>query len=433
MKPSYPAKSYTARKALSPLIAALLIFAGLAPAQTTVPEDRTAQLIKKVQELEADLAAIKAELQQQGASVAAPAAAAAQPNPSPDAAQAAALIADTAPADEHVLGPLEFRGYSDFTFGRPIFSALPAGGLSGSPQSFNLGDFDLFVNATLGNHLTALAELLVTSDFTNEFSAEMDRLMLTFSANKYFKISAGKYHTAIGYYSNAFYRARYFQTATGAPILFTDEDDGGIIPVHSIGLSATGELPSGPLGLHWVAEVSNGMASRNTTVEPIQNFVDENNGKAVNFALYARPESINGLDIGGSFYRDMQHPDQMGTIEQRIYSAHAAMVRPHLELIAESVLLQHELLAINHNFNTVSVYGQASYKFGKVRPYFRYEYQNIPATDPIFGAVGRMSGPSLGTRYDFSDFGAFKVQYGLLGVRSGPSTNAFQAQLAFAF
>jgi len=44
-----------------------------------------------------------------------------------------------------------------------------------------------------------------------------------------------------------------------------------------------------------------------------------------------------------------------------------------------------------------------------------------------------MNGPSVGTRYEINDFTAFKLQYGLLGVRSGPSTSAVQAQLAFAF
>ena len=441
MERSYELRFSTARRVLSPLCAATLLFAlftGSAGAQTSVSDDRAAQLLKKVQELEEELTAIKAELAKGSAATAAAAPAApttpATTAPSPtstDAVQLTALTADSA-SDEHTLGPLEFRGYSDFTFGRPIFSALPSGGLAGSSESFNVGDFDLFVNARLSDHLSALAELLVTSDFTNNFSAELDRLMFTYTANKYFKISAGKYHTAIGYYTNAFFRARYFQTATGAPILFTDEDDGGILPVHLVGLTATGEVPSGKLGLHWVAEVANGMAANAPDSEPIQNFVDENNGKAVNFAVYARPEGVQGLDIGGSFYRDRLHPAGFGQIEQRIYSAHAAVVRPHLELIAEGVLLQHDLLNVQ-TFNTVSVYGQASYKMGKVRPYFRYEYQNVPSTDPIFGVLGRMSGPSLGTRYDFSDFASFKLQYGLLGVRSGPSTNAFQAQLAFAF
>jgi hypothetical protein len=278
----------------------------------TSPDPRTVELLKKLEDLETNLASIKAELAQRGlvaASVAPVAATAPAANaltnsakPAPDlSAVAAALAADTAPTDNHVLGPLEFRGYSDFSFGRQPFETLPPGGLAGSPQSFSLGDFDLFVNARLNDHLSMLGELLITSDFTNQFSAEMDRLMLTYTAGKLFKISAGKYHTAIGYYTNAFYRARYFQTATAAPLIFADEDDGGILPIHSIGLSATGEIPTGKLGLHWVAEVANGTASQNPNAEPIQNYADENNGKAVNFAVYARPDWVQGLDIGASF------------------------------------------------------------------------------------------------------------------------------------
>lgn len=409
---------------LSPLVAGALVwtsYAGAAVAQSITPDSRMEQLTKKVQQLEADLTAIKAELAQRTApattSPRAPAAtvapaSAAEPAAAPvqPAVDAASLLTETGQTSQHELGPLEFRGYSDFGFGRPIFSALPSGGLPGSTTSFNLGDFDLFVNARLGEHFSVLGELLITSDFTNEFGAEMDRLLLTYSANKYFRISAGKYHTSIGYYTNEFHRARYFQTATGVPIMFTDEDDGGILPVHSVGLTATGEIPSGHLGLHWVAEVANGAASQNNAGEPIQNFVDENNGKAFNVALYARPEAIQGLDIGASFYRDRLHPAGLGSFEERIYSAHAAIVRPHLELIAEGILLQHPLLPVNQDFNTFSAYAQASYKLGQIRPYFRYDYQNIPTSDPIIGSVGRMSGPSLGVRYDFSDFAAFKLQ-----------------------
>jgi hypothetical protein len=201
------------RRLLSPLVAGALVwasFAGSAAGQSSTPDSRIEQLTKKLQELEADLAAVKQELAQRAVSasaspvvpaapVVAPAAPAVQtPAPVPSAPDASALLADTSQSNEHTLGPLEIRGYGDFGFGRPIFSALPAGGLTGSTSSFNLGDFDLFVNTRLGEHFSVLGELLITSDFTNEFGAEMDRLMLTYTANKYFKISGGKYHTAIG-------------------------------------------------------------------------------------------------------------------------------------------------------------------------------------------------------------------------------------------
>ncbi len=67
-----------------------------------------------------------------------------------------------------------------------------------------------------------------------------------------------------------------------------------------------------------MAEVSNGMAAMSGDSEPIQNFVDENNGKAYNFALYAKPESAQGLDIGGSYYHDLLHPAGLGPVVERI-------------------------------------------------------------------------------------------------------------------
>jgi hypothetical protein len=312
--------------------------------------------------------------------------------------------------------------------------------LTSSTNGFSLGDFDLFTTARLGNHFSMLGELLITSDFTNEFSAEMDRLLLTYTANDYFQISAGKYNTAIGFYSNEFNRARYFQTATGRPLLFTDEDDGGILPVHSIGLTANGKIPSGELGLHWVAEIANGRASVSTaalaagsTVAPVQNFADENNGKAVNFALYARPSAWNGFQTGVSMLIDRQYPTGFAPLRQRLYSAYVALVRPHVELIGEGVYLHHEFTTNHLQFNAVSAYAQASHAFGRVRPYVRYEYQNVPISDPIFGSLGRKDGPSVGVHFDLTDFVAFKIQYGRLGTYAASTANDAQAQLAFAF
>lgn len=399
--------------------------------------DPNAALMKKVEELEKSLAALRAEIGARN-TVGSEEFRTVAPTPPPVAkaappASIAAVVSSDDSADNHVLGPLEFRGYGDFGYGRAPFEKLGPTGLAGSTHSFTLGDFDLFVNSRISDRLSVLGEVLVTSDFSNSFGSEIDRLMLTYRFNKYLRVSAGKYNTAIGFYTNEFHRARFFQTATSKPLLFADEDNGGILPVHSIGLTATGEIPSGTLGLHWVAEVANGRGWQDPGAVPVQNFVDENNGKAFNLALYARPEAVHGLDVGASFYRDRLHPGGLSAIEQRIYSAHAALIQPHLELIAEGVLLQHSLAKTSQDFNTVSAYTEASYLVKQLRPYFRYEYQRIPAADPVIGILGRLNGPSAGIRYDLSDFSCIKFQYGLLSSRSARTGNDFQAQLAFAF
>jgi len=75
--------------------------------------------------------------------------------------------------------PGQLHGFSDLDDGRAWFEKLPPGGLKGSTNSFNVGDFDLYTNTQLSDSWSMLGEKLVSSDFSNEFSVEMDRLLLT--------------------------------------------------------------------------------------------------------------------------------------------------------------------------------------------------------------------------------------------------------------
>ena len=417
------------------LIALMAITLGPASAQTQADPANDKQpniekLLKRIEELEASQKQMQDKLDKLGAKPSSLAAADPAPVPAPPVQDAAPATAPEESEEGHRLGPVEFRGFTDFGYGRPWFEKLPASGLAGSTNSFNIGDFDLFTNTRISEHWNVLGELLITSDFSNEFGAELDRLMVTYTANDFLKISFGKYNTAVGYYPNAFHRAHFFQTGISRPVMFADEDNGGILPVHSIGISATGKIPSGALGLHWVAEVANGRA-QNTDV-PIQNFVDQNNGKALNFALYARPDWLPGFQTGVSVYRDVLHPVGLGTIGQTILSGHVVYVVSKMEWMNEAAIVRHAVQG-GDVYRSLTSYTQLSRAFGKYRPYFRYDYQNVPATDPVFGVLGRMNGPSIGMLRNLSRYVILKAQYGRLSQRDLPSVNDFQMQLAIAF
>jgi hypothetical protein len=162
----------------------------------------------------------------------------------------------------------------------------------------------------------------------------------------------------------------------GRPIMYADEDNGGILPTHNIGITSTGLIPSGSLGLHWVAEVANGRSSTNPEV-PLQNFVDEGNGKAIDFALYAQPEKLSGFRTGFSVYHDILHPHALPQIDQTIFTLHAVYVGSKLEFLNEGALLRHSLKDQSQVFYDPTIYSQFSWRFGKTRPYFRYDYENM--------------------------------------------------------
>ena len=239
---------------------------------------------------------------------------------------------------------------------------------------------------------------------------DLERYLLQFSPNDYFNVSAGRYHTAIGYYNTAYHHSTWLQTATGRPFLFQFEDDGGILPIHNVGVSVTGMIPSGRLGLHYVAEVGNGRASSSPSAEPVQNIVDENNGKSFNLGFYFRPTGVRGLQAGVSVYHDGLRPIASPAISETIVAAHAVIVRPNFEWLNEALVIRHAPDG-SRVFDTPGFYTQVSKRFGSYRPYFRYQYVNAADAEPVFPQVRRQQGPSVGVRYDPSDSVALKLQY----------------------
>jgi hypothetical protein len=411
--------------------------------QINQPADATIQkLLQKIDELEAAQKKMQERLDAlTGKPVQQPPAQAVSAVAAPEPAAAAVPVAQQPPADadmadpstrDHALGPVTFRGFSDLDFGRAWFEKLPPGGLNGSPNSFNIGDFDLFTNVRISEHWSVVGEMLVTSDFTNEFGIEMDRLLLNYKPNQYFNIGFGKYNTALGYYPNEFHRARYFQTATARPVMYSDEDNGGILPVHNIGITATGAIPSGGLGLHWVTEVANGRSASHPEV-PIQNFADENTSKAVDAGLYAKPDGLRGFQAGFSIYHDIMHPTEGPAVNENIFTGHVVYSNSKVEFLNEAALLRHAVENTSRVYRSLTGYTQVSYAFGKFRPFFRYDYQNIPEGDPLFGSQGKLRGPSFGLNRHISNYVVLKLQYGRLFQTSHLSANDFQIQLAFAF
>ena len=137
------------------------------------------------------------------------------------------------------------------------------------------------MTSKLSDHLSFLAEVVLGPDATNEFGVDIERYQLTYRANRYFSASAGRFHTSIGYYNTAYHHGNWFSTAEGRPIMYLFEDSGGVLPVHMVGVSLSGEVPNTEkLGLHWVAEVGNGLSSNPYASESVQNFYSDRNYKA---------------------------------------------------------------------------------------------------------------------------------------------------------
>jgi hypothetical protein len=334
---------------------------------------------------------------------------------------------------------LRIRGFADVTLHGDNYHPP---GQPGDTTSFTLGQLNLFVTSDISDKFKFLSEIVfeagpdntygVTTGTTNVFDVDIERYLLTYSHNDYFNLSVGRYHTAIGYYNTAFHHSTWLQTTTGRPLLFEFEDRGGILPVHNVGVEAYGRIPSGALGLHYVAEVGNGRESRTPLLqEPVQNTLSDKTHKAVNFAVFARPLKIPGLQAGFSVYRDRLVPLGL-PVGETILAAHAVYSSNSFEWLNEALVVRHTP-EFGRAFDTPGFYSQISRRWGSYRPYFRYQYINASNDEPIFPDIGLRAGPSAGLRYDASESVALKLQYNYTSLRNQQAVQGLEAQVGFTF
>ncbi len=391
-------------------------------------------LIQEVNELKTRIAVLEAKQASPGAPPAAPAPVVAKTSDDPPPP------AQTSGGETRSFGFL--RGIKLQGFGSVGYKASDStvpensflGFRPGSAGNFAIGDVDLFITSALTQKATVLSEIVFTETDSQQFETDIERLLVKYDFNDYFKTSFGRFHTATSYYNSVFHHGRWLQTAVDRPLVVEFADDGGLLPTQAIGVSVTGKIPSGKLGLNYVAEYGSADTIRPQINQPGAIEIDENNGNNVTIGLFAKPDWLPGLDLGGSFYHDRLSPDNQPIhIGQSIGSAHVVYNTPRFEFLNEAFLIQHRVEG-GPAFNTPAFYSLISHKISrKWRPYFRYQYANASSRSPLFSDVGLRHGPSAGVRFDYNDYLAFKVQYDRILRRQLDDINDLALQLAFRF
>lgn len=392
-------------------------------------------LIQEVNELKARIAVLEAKQASPGAPPATPAPVVAKANDDPPPPPQSPAGSET--RSFGLLRGIKLQGFGSLGYKasdntQPENSFL--GFRPGSSGNFAIGDVDLFITSALTQKATVLSEIVFTEADSQQFETDVERLLVKYDFNDYFKASFGRFHTATSYYNSVFHHGRWLQTAVDRPLVVEFADDGGLLPTQAIGLSVTGKIPSGKLGLNYVAEYGSADTIRPQINRPGAIEIDEDNGNGVTLGLFAKPDWLPGLDVGGSFYRDRLSPDNQPIhIGQSIGSAHVVYNTPRFEFLNEAFLIQHRVEG-GPTFNTPAFYSLISHKISrKWRPYFRYQYANASSQSPLFSDVGLRHGPSAGVRFDYNDYLAFKVQYDRVLRRQLADINDLALQLAFRF
>jgi len=424
-----------------------------APTPDQTEEQQTIKaLVEEVKELKLRIAALEAK---QAHEEAAPSTT--QPGQVPPAiVPAESQTGVSQPGVFETVPGIKFQGFGSVTYKASNASPPQLGAIQGfhfgSSGNFSVGvgDVNLFLTSQLTAKTSVLAEITFAEQTNGEFLSEVERLLVKYNANDYFKPSAGRFHTATSYYNKVFHHGLWLQTAADRPLIVEFSDHGGLIPSQAIGTSITGKIPSGKLGLNYIFEYGTPNTTRPQVTTSDAGEVIFNNGNETTVGLFARPDWLQGLEIGGSFYHDRIRPaigtgggegsggDEGGDehFGQSIFSAHLVYVTPRFEFLNEGFLVRQKQEGTGEIFNTPSFYSQISRKFGeRWRPYFRYQYINASTGSPVFPDIGLRHGPSGGLRVELNDYIALKTQFDYTFLRLPGFTDFGDVlvQLAFRF
>ena len=307
---------------------------------------------------------------------------------------------------------LNFFGDTSLSMGRPT---------SSHPLSFSIGAQDALVKGELGDHFVATAEIAMEAQETG-FVVDVERFNVRWRSEHFF-IEAGRSHTAVGYWNNAYHHGKWLQPTIDRPRWVEFEDSGGMLPVHWVGIDIGAKLSLGAATLNLVASVGNG---RGVIVDDVRNTGDYQSQKAVHVQAELVGLGAPDLRIGVAGVAD-RIPGQSAVlrpalpdrpIDELIGSAHVAYASVPLLFITEGYAVLHR--ADGSAWVTYGGFALLGYAFGRYTPYLQFErIASSGGRDPFF-SPGRpdevvasfdTAEGIVGIRIDLSDWTALKGEY----------------------
>ena len=335
-------------------------------------ENRLSQLEERDRQKEAaqapGVAPSPAETPVQSAAISTPAATPV-PAPAPAAMQGEdhagmGEIRDT----ERRFPSLQIRGFGDVDFS----ATDQKGSISGSTWARVV----LHLASPLSEKVSYFGEISFTAQPTG-YDLSVERSIIRYDYNDYFKLSFGKYHTPIGYWNAEFHHGAWLQTTISRPEMV--KFGGTFIPTHFVGVEAEGNIPSGGLGLGYNVGLGNG---RSSFLSKAGDSGDSNDNRAWVVNLYSRPSRFYGLQVGASVYRDKLTPQPGQNFGEWITAADVVWTKEKPEFLSEYANVHHRDEVTGNTWDSQSFYVQLAYRLpwqqSKWKPYYRFEYIHKP-------------------------------------------------------
>ena len=294
-------------------------------------------------------------------------------------------------------------------------------------ESFSSPRIELFYSNNW-DKLSFLSEIMFEAGEDNTYVLDVERVQLAYVFAEWLRVAAGRFHTAMGYYNDAYHHGYYFVLPAERPTAVDFEDAGGLIPAHSVGVHFDGHIRLNPNAVfRYDTDIANG---RGAPGEVTIAFARKQM-KALNLRLRLElGTTLDDVVLGGNLYTD-EIPANTGdpitgadripfAMREIIAGAHMAYLGRQVHLVSEYSWIQHsEKDGGQNSYSTQYLFGELGYTLaGEWTPYARYEYTHFGSNpDPFYAfnaaARGSYHRGTIGLNYLASEHLVFKLEFSL--------------------
>ncbi len=260
-------------------------------------------------------------------------------------------------------------------------------------------------------HLRLISEFFVSS--SKNHGAHFERLQVGWRLHQASNLWLGRFHNPLGYWNTQYHHGNYLETAISRPAAVSYEHDGGILPMHVVGLRLTGDIKRGEGVFGYDLGVGLGPKLTEHSLAAMDIIDPEDSHKPVATLRLRYFPLEDGPDQFGIFFSRSTIPSKIiGDVEQTIAGAYVNWETGRLRLTSALYSIKHDL-ARNKDNRFVNGYLQLELPFaGRWIVFARAEGGKGENGDaflaqvPAFPRERRLGG----LRFEFRDYQALKLE-----------------------
>lgn len=323
-----------------------------------------------------------------------------------------------------------------------------------SHNGFALGQFDTFAAQQIDPATHAFVEFVIEGE--DSFIIDLERLFVSRKFSKAFELGAGRYHSPLGYWNRVFHHGALMQDTVSRPMFLEFEDEEtGVLPMHIVGLSASGSW--GPSASEFAYELAVGNSSSlnsNAGFFPaeddrpeiaVHNGGDKSDTKAVVARVSYQPPSVpmhvalfgmkNHYVESGDVANGALLAEGDELVSQTVWGLDARYAVQRLEALTEFFFITNDnKVGATGSYDATAFYVQLGYGFTpQIKGIYRFETLDFEADDAYFQLLNTQEQDRhvFDVRWNLDESNALKFEIANIRPQSRGSDTSFTVQWAF--